>query len=122
MSLISSDDMERYRHTARRRKALAAERRRFRAERGWDVARKAALVLKNDFGATDVMVFGSLLRPDYFDDRSDVDIAVKGIPDHRYLRAVAVVTGLDNEIAIDLIRIEDASQSLVRQAELGVTL
>ena len=122
MSMISSADMKRYRRTARHRKALATERRRLRAKRGWDVAGKAALKLKNDFGATDVVVFGSLLRPDFFDDRSDVDIAVKGVPEHQFLRAVAVVTGLDNEITVDLIRIEDASPSLVRQVEEGVAL
>jgi hypothetical protein len=44
--------------------------------------------------------------------RSDVDLAVWGLDERDYLRAVAAVTGLDREIAVDLIAVEEAPESL----------
>lgn len=41
---------------------------------------KEAGALLYDEGAGDVYVFGSILRPSEFNEHSDIDIAVKGIP------------------------------------------
>ncbi len=90
--------------------------------RGWEVAEKAASLLRNRFRAERIVVFGSLIRPEDFDERSDVDLAVRGVSDGDYLRAVAAVTGLDSEITVDLIRLEQASPSLCRQVEEGVDI
>ena len=60
-----------------------------RREEAWGVARAAATVLRARFGATRVVVFGSLTRPAQFTRWSDIDLAAWGIPaDHSY-QAVA---------------------------------
>ena len=119
---ISSADMEVYRRTAKRRNYAAEERRRQTVRQGWDLAARAAKQLRKQFQAQRVVVFGSLLRPDHFDAHSDVDLAVWGLADKDYLKAVAMVTGLDSEITVDLIRMEDASPAIYSQVENGVEI
>lgn len=63
MREISAADMEVYREAARCNKALMQEKRDLRAKLAWEVAGKAARLLRERFGAEKVMVFGSLLRP-----------------------------------------------------------
>ncbi|MCB9879293.1 MAG: hypothetical protein H6835_16985 [Planctomycetes bacterium] len=56
-------------------------------------------------GATSVFVFGSVLRDD-FSARSDVDMAVEGLPDARFFQAMAEasrIIGLD----VDLVALDD---------------
>jgi len=122
MREISAADMEIYRETARRNKALMQEKRDLRAKLAWEVAGKAAHLLRERFGAGKVMVFGSLLRPGHFDERSDVDLAAWGIPEENFLSAVAAVTGIDGEISVDLVRMEEASSGLEDQVREGVEL
>lgn len=74
-----------------------------RKERGWKLARLAAGLLKEKFGAERVVVFGSLTKEAGFTHWSDVDLAAWGIPSERYYGAVAAVTGLSAEFKIDLI-------------------
>ncbi len=122
MDIISPSDMEIYRQTAKQKQQAFQENRRIRHERGWQVAHKAAALLKERFGASRVIVFGSLLRPEVFDERSDVDLAVWGVADDKYLRAVAAVTALDREISVDLVQMELSRSSISTQAEAGVEI
>ena len=68
------------------------------------------------------MVFGSLLRTGHFDERSDVDLAAWGVAEENFLSAVAAVTGIDGEISVDLVRMEQASSGLEAQVMEGVSL
>ena len=125
MDIISSSDMEIYRKSARKRQQALRESRRIRHEHAWEVARRAASLLRKHFAASRVVVFGSLLRPEVFDERSDVDMAVWGVTDEKYLRAVAAVTALDKEISLDLIKMEPGLQSNVAissQIEAGMEI
>jgi uncharacterized protein len=101
-----------YRQTARRHRADAENKRQQRLAQGWEVARKAADLLRNRFAAQRVAAFGSLINPERFHMRSDVDLAAWGLDERDYLRAVAAVTGLDKEISVDLIAVEEAPESL----------
>ena len=105
-------EIDTYRQTAQRRRAEAERRRQQRLKQAWKVARKAAHLLRESFAAQRVVAFGSLARPERFHIRSDVDLAVWGLDDRNYLRAVAAVTGLDPEISVDLISVEEAPESL----------
>ncbi|WP_027369830.1 nucleotidyltransferase family protein [Desulfovermiculus halophilus] len=109
---LSPVDMEKYRKTARRRQEVAEKRRLQRLEQAWKVARQAAQILCNEFQAQEVAVFGSLVHPELFHLRSDIDLAVWGLQERLYLQAVARVTSLDPDISVDLIAIEESSQSL----------
>ncbi len=80
--------------------------------RAWRVARKAAKILKAEFGAEKVTVFGSLMHPVLFHSRSDVDLAVWGLVGRAYYRAISVLLDIDPSISIDLIAFEEARPSV----------
>jgi predicted nucleotidyltransferase len=78
--------------------------------------RKAAEVLKNQFGARRVLLFGSLAQPLWFKEDSDVDLAVEGLKSGKdYWEAWQVVEEIIADRLVDLIEIETAGESL-RQA------
>jgi predicted nucleotidyltransferase len=89
---LSPDTLKKYRplETIRRRRASLT-------------ARKAAELLRREFGAEKVIVFGSLARHGGFTPWSDIDIAAAGIPSERFFEAVGAVTGISAEFKIDLI-------------------
>lgn len=76
------------------------------------VAQEAAKLLREEFGAEEVLLFGSLVRRSWFTVWSDIDLAVRGVPPDRYFSAVAAVTGLSPDFQIDLIDLEDCSVDL----------
>ncbi len=88
-------------------------RRRRRA--AWRVARRAAQLLRQEFGAQRVVIFGSLSQRGGFTSWSDIDLAAWGIPDERFYRAVAAVTALSARFKVDLIDPETCRPAL-RQA------
>jgi predicted nucleotidyltransferase len=94
-----------------------------RWERAWSVAQAAAEVLREQFGATRVVAFGSLAHRDWFTPWSDIDLAAWGISPGAFYRAVAVVTGISPEFKLDLVAPEDCQPSLRDVIEReGVTL
>lgn len=105
-------EIDHYRRTAQRRLTFFERNRQQRLVKAWALAHKAADLLRERFAAQRVVVFGSLIHPEVFHGRSDVDLAVWGLQEEDYLRAVAAVTGLDKEISVDLIAIEEAPESL----------
>jgi predicted nucleotidyltransferase len=110
---IPADSMKIYQETARRRQAEGSRRLTRRREHAWEVARQAAALLRRQFGAGQVLVFGSLVRSHLFHSRSDVDLAVWGLEERQYYRAVAQVLALDPAVEIDLVRVEEAPASLL---------
>lgn len=120
---MPANDVTRYRATARAREArrqfeLAAHR-----ERAWLVARAAAEVLRRSFGATRIVLFGSLAGDGAISLHSDVDLAVDGISPDGYFTAVGRLQGLDAGVGVDLVRFEDAPAALVAAIEsAGVAL
>jgi predicted nucleotidyltransferase len=83
-----------------------------RWERAWTVAHLAAELLRQRFGATRVIAFGSLSRRDWFTAWSDIDLAAWGIPAERFYSAVATVAGISPEFRVDLVAPEDCQPSL----------
>lgn len=105
--------------------AQAVERRQKQTEEvmqtRWDqmqqLARLAAQILKEEYGAERVVLFGSGTHPNAITHWSDIDLAAWGIPAQRYFAAVAAVTSLSEEFRIDLIDPESCSQSLLTTIE-----
>ncbi|ASC71095.1 hypothetical protein XM38_020450 [Halomicronema hongdechloris C2206] len=56
----------------------------------WEAVQQMAACLRQEFGATRVIAFGSLVRHRFTDD-SDIDLAAADIPAERYFEAVARV-------------------------------
>jgi predicted nucleotidyltransferase len=77
------------------------------AQERWRLARHvagdAALLLKQEFSARRVAVFGSAARPETFTPWSDLDLAVWGIPPARFYAAVAAVSETNSMIGVDVV-------------------
>ncbi len=81
----------------------------------------AARVLVEEFGASEVWLFGSVATG-RMHERSDVDIAARGIPDARYFAALARVSGLLSA-PVDLVPLESAAPGLIERVRAeGVRL
>jgi predicted nucleotidyltransferase len=88
-----------------------------RWERAWEAARTAAGLLHRKFGATRVVVFGSLTHRAWFTPWSDIDLAAWGIPPDAFYQAVAAVTGLSSEFKMDLVAPQDCQPALYKVIE-----
>ena len=78
-------------------------------QRAWQTAHRVAEMLYEDFGATQVSVFGSLVAREWFSKWSDIDIAVWGIPTEKYLRAISEAENISRSFKVDLIDFESSS-------------
>lgn len=108
-------------HLRRRWLARQAEWQRLQQE-AWSSARQVAGILYQQFGARQVVAFGSLLRPGRFDDRSDIDLAVAGIPAAHFFRAWAAA-GAGCPFELDLVDLADCAPTLrVHIEQEGVLL
>jgi len=83
-----------------------------RYQASWVLARKAATLLKSEFGAEKVFVFGSLLHESSFTLWSDIDLSALGIAVDKYYAAVAAVSDLSSSARIDLVDLESCRPSL----------
>ena len=108
---LTAEDVARYRAAARRRHQ--AERRTLaqREQQAWELARRAARLLRDQFRAERV-VFGSLVHPGCFTECSDVDVAAAGIDRRDTLRAMELVRDLSTSIAVHLVDLATCSGSL----------
>ena len=88
-----------------------------RRRRAHLVARKAAKLLKTEFGAKEVILFGSLARRVGFTRWSDIDLASRGIPSEIYLKAMDTVLYLSPEFKIDLVELETCSPAMLKSIE-----
>jgi uncharacterized protein len=59
-----------------------------------------------------VAVFGSITQKELYHLHSDLDIAVWGMDEKKFHRAVAKLLELEPSQRVDLVRIEDAGDSL----------
>jgi len=90
--------METYPEIKEKQLKTDSDRRRVHA---WKAARAASHILKDRFGASRVVLFGSLSRSSGFTERSDIDLAAWGIPPDKFYRAVADVTGFGSVLHLD---------------------
>ena len=79
-------------------------------QRAWHTAHKIAAMLYEDFGASQVAVFGSLAEEYYFSKWSDIDIVVWGIPNDKSLRALSVASDISRLFKVDLVIFENCEE------------
>ena len=85
-----------------------------RLHRAWQTAYEVATLLYEDFGATQVVVFGSLTEPIGFTNTSDIDIAVSGLSTEDYDKAWKMVFNFRSEFKIDFVNF-DTSKGRFRE-------
>ncbi len=117
---IDAEKMAVYKRTARER--LARERQELvaRREAAWAGALKAARYLKEKWGASRVMLFGSVAQEGPFHADSDIDLAAEGIDAGDYFAAWAGLDHLDIPFDIDLVRWESARPEMRESIAQGV--
>jgi len=117
---LSTVQLQRYITSAqereRERLAKLAERRRS----ALSLAKQAATLLKEEFGATQVILFGSLLT-EAFHESSDIDLAAIGLPENQYFQAVGRLIGL-GDFDFDLVEMENARPEIANAINQGVIL
>jgi len=109
---VSPEAMAVYRATARRRWEERQQELAQRRERAWQVARRAAVFLRERFYATQVVAFGSLVHGYWFSGTSDIDLAAWGLHSDDYFVAVAQLQDLSPEFEIDLVDVERCKPAL----------
>lgn len=116
---LSPEELKKYRplDAIRRRRAKSSAELSRRRRRASFVARKAAKLLKSEFGATEVILFGSLARRVGFTRWSDIDLAARGIPSEKFLTAMDTVLYLHPEFKIDLVELETCSSAIRKSIE-----
>lgn len=120
---ITSETMVRYRRTARARDLARQQESEQRRQAAWAVARRAARLLQETYGAARVIAFGSLAHGAWFSTGSDIDLAVEGVPITAFWRAWAALDRVDPTFEIDLVALESAPERLRAEiTEQGVTL
>ena len=112
---LTPEEMVIFRVAARRRREREQRELALREEEAWKLARSAATLLRKQFGATRVMVFGSLVHEGCFTPWSDVDIAAWGIALEDTFRAIGVVMDLSRGIEVNLVDV-GACSPLLRAA------
>ncbi len=85
--------------------------------KAWKEAKKAAGILKKEYGAKEVWLFGSLVDQIRFNKRSDIDLAEIGIPDNQFYSAVAGITRAVKDFKVDLVDIKDCRDVLKKAVE-----
>jgi uncharacterized protein len=109
---IVPEVMARYRRSAQVRETVLLQESEQRRQAAWSIARRAAHLLREEFGATRVIAFGSLAHGAWFGPRSDIDLAAEGIPPQVFWRAWCALDHIDSTVDIDLIAIESAPDRL----------
>jgi predicted nucleotidyltransferase len=100
---LTAEQLAVYRRTAQERQQAEEQAVSRRRQRAWRLARRVAALLKKEYQATRVVVFGSLIHKDCFTLWSDVDIAAWGIRPQDTFRAIGAMIGLDPEIQVNLV-------------------
>ncbi len=92
-----------------------------RQQQGLEIARKAAFILKQEFGAERVVLFGSMLDHERMWWGSDIDLAVWGLRSEDFFKAGAAIERGHN-FSIDLVEIQSAKPHILNAIEQGQEL
>lgn len=114
---LSAEDMARYKRTALARRQAEEKRREARHRRAWQLAQQAAALLKSVYGVQRVVAFGSLVHRERFTLWSDVDLAAWGLTAANWLKAMAAVRALSDEIELNLVDVACCSPELLAVIE-----
>jgi uncharacterized protein len=74
-----------------------------RWEKAWELVPQLAALLREKFGATRVVVFGSLTNREWYNHWSDIDLAVWDIPPEKFYQAVDAMIDFSAEFEVDLV-------------------
>jgi len=117
---VSPEQMQRYIATARARQQRRLAELEQRRLHGFEIAKTAAQILKTEFSASRVVLFGSLSGP-HFHETSDLDLSIWDLPEKTYFKAVARLLSL-SDFDIDLVEVQYASPEMLAAIAQGIEL
>ena len=109
---LTTREKNNYRKFARLRDEAEMREMLARRKRALTVTREAARILKESFGVTRVLLFGSLAMESWFHIRSDVDLAVEGLKPEDFWRADCRLESIGDGFEIDLVDLRTAPPRL----------
>lgn len=86
-------------------------------DKAWKLIPTLAKLLRQDFGAKRVQVFGSAVKIDYFSVESDIDLAAWDIPIDKFFKAILAVDEFDPDFRVDLLDPSFCSECLLKRIE-----
>jgi len=107
-----SDSLAVYRATMKKREARARREQEQRREQARATARRVAQYLCDTYDVSRVVLFGSMAQEVPLSRHSDLDLAVWGLDADDYFEAVGRVQGEGAPFSVDLVRMEQAPDSL----------
>lgn len=108
---LTPEELKQYDPTRHLHEGLDVER----WERAQDRLPKLAALLREQFGAECVKVFGSLVDKNRYTRWSDIDLAVWGIAPEQYYQAVGAVNDLSADIEVDLVDLRSCGSATLEQ-------
>ncbi|MGK7945276.1 MAG: nucleotidyltransferase family protein [Microcystaceae cyanobacterium] len=93
-----------------------------RQQEGLKVAKKCANFLREKYGVTKVVLFGSLLNYEKMTSHSDIDLAVWGLPEKDYFKAVGFLLEIAAGFSVDLVEIQNVRTYILPAINQGVEL
>src|SRR3990170_8057214 len=84
--------------------------------RALDDASKIAGYLRDKHGCGEIYLIGSILDNERFDEKSDIDFVVKGLPKDRYFYILAEIRDITC-FAVDIIPYDDANALIKNTVE-----
>ena len=110
---LTAEQLATFGATMRRRVADDARRLRERRDAAWGVAREAADLLRARYGATRVIVFGSLADGAHFSAHSYIDLAARGLAPSDHYTALGRLSALSPDFEFDLVDLDTCPAELL---------
>lgn len=108
---LTPNELQRFDPTQNLAQVLDADR----WETAWAKLPELLAVLREDYSAERIAVFGSLTSREDFTRWSDIDLAVWGIAPERFYEAVATLNDLSPDIKVDLVDPERCQSTTLRR-------
>jgi uncharacterized protein len=110
---LTAEQLATFGATMRRRAAADARRLDQRRDAAWSVARQAADLLFERYGATRVLAFGSLADGAHFSAHSDIDLAARGLAPSDHYAALGRLLALSPDFEFDLVDLDTCPAELL---------
>lgn len=116
----SSDCIETYKNIWRRNADSFEKSNEIRRQQALNKSHMLGELLCHSFAASRVTLVGSANISGRFNERSDIDLVVQGMPEQNYFSAVAAC--MNDEFEVDVIPYENVNERMLQALKTGVVV
>lgn len=116
--ILLDEEVKKYKASWKKRDEEEADRNEKLRKEALTVALNLKEILVRDYHAKKVILFGSVIQPGEFHSRSDIDIAVEGLPKDLHFQALGRLV-FASDFEVDLKPIEDVSGLIAERIRKG---